>query len=61
MACSRGNFNYTPILQSDLASYECGEKATEVELLKERVQLLEEEVRVQQEKMQKAEQQGEWL
>ena len=31
-----------------MVSYEVGEKAAEVELLKERVQLLEEEVKVQE-------------
>lgn len=34
--------------QAELLSYETGEKAAEVELLRERVQLLEEEVKVQE-------------
>lgn len=34
--------------QAELLSYETGEKAAEVELLRERVQLLEEEVREQE-------------
>lgn len=34
--------------QAELLSFETGEKAAEVELLRERVQLLEEEVKVQE-------------
>lgn len=37
-------------LKAELLSYETGEKAAELELLRERVQLLEEEVRVQESK-----------
>lgn len=40
--------------QAELLSYETGEKAAEVELLKERVQLLEEEVKVQEGKASEA-------
>lgn len=53
--------------QTELLSYETGEKAAELELLRERVQLLEEEVKVQEGKatdaqteVKKLKKEGQW-